>query len=93
MEGHPEAETSLRHPTHGQPPVLLGLQGDWEPQVTSVGVRKPPSAPPPWGDIALPPAPTGWLPAVHWEPGTAHLLDGDTGLGCPPGRLRMARGG
>ena len=53
-------------PPVDRPRVLLSLQGNWELQLTSVGVRTtPPSAPPPWGDTGLTPAPTRSLRSIR----------------------------
>ena len=73
-EGHPRTETCQWNLGPASPRALQGaacspslsLQGNWELQLTSVGVRTtPPSAPPPWGDTGLTPAPTRSLRSIR----------------------------
>ena len=69
-------------PPVDRPRVLLSLQGNWELQLTSVGVRTtPPSAPPPWGDTGLTPAPTRSLRSIRG--GGQPNSQTDTGLSRP----------
>ena len=79
-------------PPVDRPRVLLGLQGDWEPRLTSAGVRTtPPSAPPPWGDTALTPVPTRSLRSIRG--GEQPISQTGHGAQPPPRRLSTAQEG